>query len=169
MSPRSAALGSLVFFVIAPSVVSGAVPWLISGWRTAPDLPGWWPVVAALGWLLIASGVAVLVAGFARFVTEGRGTPAPVAPPTTLVIGGMFAWVRNPMYVANIAVIAGQAAVLGRWDLLIYGSVVGLTMFGFVKGYEEPALAATFGDQYADYRRRVPGWWPRWPRPRTPG
>jgi len=44
---------------------------------------------------------------------------------------------------------------------------VTLAMFGFVKAYEEPTLAATFGAEYAAYRRRVPGWWPR--RPRPPG
>ena len=32
---------------------------------------------------------------------------------------------------------------------------------GFVKGYEEPTLTETYGEQYVDYRCNVPGWWPR--------
>ncbi len=163
MTPRSAALGSLLFFVAAPAVVSGLVPWAISGWLAADPLPGWWPAVAVLGWVLIAAGVASLVSAFARFVTEGRGTPAPVAPTSALVTGGQFAWVRNPMYLANLSVVLGQAAVLGRWELLAYAALVGLAMFTFVELYEEPTLAAKFGTEYADYRNRVPGWWPRRP------
>jgi protein-S-isoprenylcysteine O-methyltransferase Ste14 len=164
VSRWAAALGSLVFFVIAPGVVSGWLPWVITGWRVTEGLPGWWPAVAVVGWLLVAAGVFALVAGFARFVTEGRGTPAPVAPPAILVTGGLFAWVRNPMYLANIVVVLGQAAVFGSLSLLAYAVAAALCMFGFVKLHEEPALASAFGEQYADYRRRVPGWWPRVPR-----
>lgn len=164
MSRVHALAGSLVFFVLAPGVVSGLVPWLISDWRLDPDAPTWWPPAAVLGWLLIAAGVAALVSGFLRFALEGRGTPAPVAPPVRLVTGGLYAWVRNPMYLANLAVLLGQAAVLWRWEVLVYAVVAGTAMVTFVTACEEPKLAATFGGQYAEYRRRVPGWWPRRPR-----
>jgi protein-S-isoprenylcysteine O-methyltransferase Ste14 len=164
MSRASAVIGSLVFFVLAPGLVSGLGPWLVSRWVVAPDAPTWWPVAAGLGGVLIVAGVAVLVSGFVRFVTEGRGTPAPVAPPVRLVTGGLYAWVRNPMYLANVAILFGQAAVFWRNDLVSYAFVVGGAMVAFVGVYEEPKLAATFGEQYAAYRSRVPGWWPRRPR-----
>jgi protein-S-isoprenylcysteine O-methyltransferase Ste14 len=72
--------------------------------------------------------------------------------------------VRNPMYLAVLAVIAGQALLLGQLGLLAYGAVVALAFVAFVKGYEEPTLTARYGAEYDAYRKAVPGWWPRWPR-----
>jgi protein-S-isoprenylcysteine O-methyltransferase Ste14 len=103
-----------------------------------------------------------------RFVVEGHGTPAPVAAPERLVVGGAYRHVRNPMYVAVLAAIVGQALLLGRLGLLVYAGVTWLVVAAFVRFYEEPALARRFGADYAAYRRAVPAWWPR-PRPWEPG
>jgi protein-S-isoprenylcysteine O-methyltransferase Ste14 len=158
-----AALGSALFLLAAPGVVAGIVPWLLTGWRST-DPP---PVVAALGIALIAAGTGVLVHAFARFVFEGRGTPAPVAPTERLVVGGLYRHVRNPMYVAVGATIVGQALLLGRPWLLAYAAAFWLVVATFVHAYEEPTLSARYGEEYAAYRRAVPGWWPRL-RPWTP-
>ncbi|MGJ3191603.1 hypothetical protein [Paenarthrobacter sp. FR1] len=45
--------------------------------------------------------------------------------------------------------------------LVIYAVVTLATVVAFVKGYEEPTLTETYGGQYLNYRRNVPGWWPR--------
>ena len=121
----------------------------------------------AAGWLLVAAGVAALLPSFARFALEGRGTPAPVAPTEHLVVTGLYRHVRNPMYLAVGAIIAGQALLLGRPGLLAYLVLFAAAVFAFVRGYEEPALTRQFGAEYAAYRRAVPGWWPR-RRPWTP-
>jgi len=152
-----AALGSAVFFLVAPSVVAGLVPWLLTDWDAGDT---WLPLQVA-GAALVLAGTAALVYSFVRFVTEGHGTPAPVAPTERLVVGGLYRYVRNPMYVALLAVIAGQALLLGRWVLLGYGAGVFALVFAFVRLYEEPELERTYGEQYADYRRAVPGWLPR--------
>ena len=159
-----AALGSLLFLVVSPGVVAGLVPWLLTGWD-ARDAPA---VVVAVGALLIVAGAAVLLHAFARFVVEGIGTPAPVAPTQLLVVGGLYRYVRNPMYLAVAATIAGQALVLGRPGLLAYAALFGATVWLFVHFYEEPALTRQFGLEYEAYRRAVPGWWPR-RRPWAPG
>ena len=163
MRKPSAVAGSVVFFALAPGVAAGLGPWLLSGWRwgDAAGPVGLTVAVRVLGALLIAAGLPVLVAAFVRFVTEGLGTPAPVAPPERLVVGGLFRYVRNPMYVAVTATILGQGLLLWQPVLLIYGLVAGLAMFTFVKVYEEPHLTEQFGEPYREYRRRVPGWWPR--------
>jgi protein-S-isoprenylcysteine O-methyltransferase Ste14 len=162
----TAAAGSAVFFVLAPGVVAGLVPWWLTGWRVRQPLPAWvwWPA-RVVGGVLVAAGVAVLLHAFARFVTEGIGTPAPVAPTRHLVVGGLYRYVRNPMYLAVLAVIVGQALVLGQPALLLYAAAVGVAVAAFVRGYEEPALRDQYGAEYDAYRRSVPGWWPR--RPRT--
>jgi protein-S-isoprenylcysteine O-methyltransferase Ste14 len=151
----------VLFLAVAPGVVAGVVPWVLTGWRSA-GAPLW---LEALGWLAIAAGSAVLLEAFARFVLEGVGTPAPAAPTEKLVIGGLYRYVRNPMYLAVAAVILGQAAVLGRWLLVVYALAFGATVWSFVHWYEEPTLRRQFGTQYENYLRTVPGWWPRPPRP----
>lgn len=155
-----AAAGSVVFFAVAPGVMAGAIPYWLTGWRLGLPLRSWLPARIA-GFLLLAAGVAVLVHAFARFVAQGRGTPAPVAPTEELVVTGVYRYVRNPMYLAVLAVIAGQALVLWQGVLLTYAAVVCVSFVAFVKAYEEPTLARQFGEQYAAYRRAVPGWWPR--------
>lgn len=117
--------------------------------------------VAVLGAVLVITGAAVLLHAFARFVDEGLGTPAPVAPTQRLVVGGLYRHVRNPMYVAVGATIVGQALLLGRPSLLAYAIVFFAIVAGFVRAYEEPVLTARHGEQYLAYRRAVPGWWPR--------
>jgi protein-S-isoprenylcysteine O-methyltransferase Ste14 len=116
---------------------------------------------------LVILGTVVLLSAFARFVAEGRGTPAPVAPTERLVVGGLYRFVRNPMYLAVAATIVGQGLILGRLELLIYAAVFLLITAAFVRGYEEPTLREQYGAEYEAYRRSVPGWWPR-PRPWNP-
>ena len=62
-----------------------------------------------LGVILLVAGLITLVRAFVRFVVEGLGTPAPIAAPELLVVGGLYRYVRNPMYVAILAAIVGQA------------------------------------------------------------
>ena len=151
-----AALGTVTFFVLAPGGTALLVPWLITGWHD----PGG-GVVGVVGVLLVVLGTAVVVTCFARFVTEGRGTPAPVAPTEELVIGGLYRYVRNPMYVGVASAIGGQALLFRSWGVALWLALFLAAVVSFVKSYEEPALTAQFGDQYARYRAAVPGWWPR--------
>jgi protein-S-isoprenylcysteine O-methyltransferase Ste14 len=115
----------------------------------------------SLGASLILAGAAVLVHAFTRFVVEGLGTPAPIAPTDRLVVGGLYRYVRNPMYLAVLLVVVGQALLLGQSSLLIYAAMLGVAFVSFVRAYEEPTLKSQFGAEYEAYRRAVPGWWPR--------
>jgi protein-S-isoprenylcysteine O-methyltransferase Ste14 len=152
-------VGSVVFFVLAPGVVAGLVPWWLS-WRARESFP--YPVpLRVAGWILLGIGIVVLLQTFARFVVEGLGTPAPVAPTEHLVVGGLYRYVRNPMYLAVAATIVGQALALGQPILLLYAGAFGLAVAMFVHWYEEPALYRQFGEEYERYRRAVPAWWPR--------
>jgi protein-S-isoprenylcysteine O-methyltransferase Ste14 len=160
MRRAGAALGSAVFFALAPGVVAGLVPWWLTGWRVR-SLPAWWLPLRLAGVVLVVAGTVVLVQAFARFVVEGLGTPAPVAPTRELVVGGLYRYVRNPMYLAVLAAIVGQALALGQLVLLPYAAVVAAAFVAFVHWYEEPTLALQFGARYEAYRGAVPGWWPR--------
>ncbi len=153
-------LGSFVFFWVAPAVVAGWVPWLLTGWRAQPPLrgapAGWW-----LGWGLLGAGAGVVVECFLRFALWGRGTPAPLAPPRLLVVSGLYRYVRNPMYVGVLAAVVGQALLLGSAALLEYAALLWVGFSAFVVLYEEPTLERTFGAPYRNYRAHVRRWWPR--------
>ena len=159
MRTPQAIAGSAVFFIAAPCVVAGLVPWLLTDHYRLPlsSVPGF--VLA--GAILIVAAVAVLLHSFARFALEGLGTPAPVAPTERLVIGGVYRHVRNPMYVAVLSIILGQALLFSSWTVIAYAVIGAIVMGSFVKLYEEPTLARRYGAEYETYRRNVPGWLPR--------
>lgn len=163
MSRTVALLGSLAFLLLVPGTVVALVPWWISGWRIErPFLD-----VGALrivGAVLIAGGVAALVDSFVRFALRGRGTPAPVLPPRHLVVTGLYRYVRNPMYVAVLALVLGQALLLGSAMVLAYGLLLWVAFHLFIVGYEEPALRRSYGEEYDRFRANVPRWIPRWRR-----
>lgn len=148
-----------MFLFVAPGIVAGVIPRLITGWE-----PHHWGAVAwivvPVAWLTITLGVAFLLYAFALFAVH-RGTPAPVAPTQTLVVTGVYRFVRNPMYLAVLAIILGQALLFGGWWVLLYAGIALTAVVAFVKGYEEPTLTRTYGEQYLEYRRNVPGWRPR--------
>jgi len=167
VTPRSerlkAALGSLAFLVLAPGVVAGLTPWLITHWSPLPPTDS----LGALRWtglIPVAGGLIVVLEAFARFAWEGRGTPAPVAPTRTLVVSGFYRFVRNPMYVAVAALIFGQAVLFASWVVALYGVVIAAAFDAFVRVYEEPTLRQAYGDDYAAYCATTPRWIPRFTR-----
>lgn len=153
-------VGSVVFFALAPGVVAGWIPYALSGWELRPPFFGL-AVIRGAGVILLVGSVGVLVDSFARFALEGRGTPAPVAPTNTLVVSGLYRHVRNPMYVAVVGAILGQALLLGSRVLLAYAAGIWTLFHLFVLTYEEPTLRQQFGASYEAYRREVGRWWPR--------
>ena len=160
MSKATAILGSALFFVAAPLVLAGFVPWWITHWEFRPAFFGY-GLTRAIGLMLIIAGVPGLVDSFARFALQGLGTPAPIAPPQKLVVTGLYRYVRNPIYVAVVAVISGQALLFGEWRLLWYAALFWLFVHIVVVAYEEPTLKETFGADYEDFRANVPRWIPR--------
>jgi protein-S-isoprenylcysteine O-methyltransferase Ste14 len=160
MSKAIAVLGSALFFVIAPLVLAGFVPWWITQWEFRPAFFGVDPT-RILGGILIIAGVPGVVDSFARFALEGLGTPAPIAPTQKLVVTGLYRYVRNPIYSAVVAVILGQALLFGDGRLLWYGALLWLFFHVWVVMIEEPTLKQTFGTEYESFRTKVPRWIPR--------
>lgn len=163
MSERRAAWvipASVLFLVLAPGSVAGLIPFALTGWRVGRpflDLP----IGRAAGALLVGLGLASLLESFARFALRGLGTPAPVAPPTQLVVSGQYRYVRNPMYVAVLAIVLGQSLLLGSAVLLLYAGALWFIFHTWVVVYEERTLATRFGLSFQAYRAQVRRWWPR--------
>jgi protein-S-isoprenylcysteine O-methyltransferase Ste14 len=156
----SAIFGSALFFVLAPCTVAGVVPWWISRWQVEPPFFGLLPL-RIVGVVFILAGLPVLLDSFARFALEGLGTPAPVFPTRHLIVTGWYRYVRNPMYVAVVSIIVGQALLLGSLHVLEYGAAVWLIAHMFVLAYEEPKMRSTFEEEYREFCANVSRWIPR--------
>jgi protein-S-isoprenylcysteine O-methyltransferase Ste14 len=165
MQRTTAVLGSALFFLVAPGVLAGLIPWWMTRWDLRAAFLGL-ELTRGVGVLLVLAGVPGIVDSFARFALQGLGTPAPVAPTQKLVVTGLYRYVRNPMYVSVLAVIVGQGLLLGDWRLIVYGALFWLACHLFVLAYEEPTLQQSFGPEYEAFRANVPRWIPRltpWP------
>ena len=141
-------------------IVAGIVPWLLTRWDADPQ-----PLaLRILGVALLLAGGALVVETTARFALQGRGTPAPWAPPERFVERGSYRFVRSPMYLGVILLVLGQALLLGREILFAWAVVAWLIFEVSLVTWEEPQLRRRFGESYDDYRRRVKRWLPTRPR-----
>src|SRR5262249_8782870 len=152
--------GSAVFFVVAPCTLAGLVSWAVTGWQLQPPFL-WLGLTRGLGAVKILAGVGGVVCAFLRFALHGLGTPPPISPARNLVVAGLYRYVRNPIYVAVVAIILGLAVLMGDWRLILYGALLWLFFHVFVVAYEEPTLEQTFGIEYEAFRAAVPRWIPR--------
>jgi protein-S-isoprenylcysteine O-methyltransferase Ste14 len=155
-----AALGSTIFFCVAPGTVAGYVPWLIDRWRIHTSFFGF-TTLRVMGVLLMAVGAVILIEAFVRFALQGMGTPAPIFPTKHLVVKGSYRYVRNPMYVAVVSLIFGQGLFFGDIRVLVYGLCAWLVAHLFVLIYEEPTLRRSFPHDYEGFTAHVPRWIPR--------
>jgi protein-S-isoprenylcysteine O-methyltransferase Ste14 len=158
-TPWGALLGTIAFVAAVPGTVVVLVPWWLSGGHVAGTSLG-----IVVGIAMIVAALPLFVSFCSRFVFEGHGTPAPIAPPEHLVVGGPYRWVRNPGYVAVTSILIGEGLVVGSPAILLYALLVALAFHVFVLLYEEPTLRSTFGAEYDAYCQRVPRWLPRPPR-----
>ena len=148
-----------IFAVLVPGTVIVFLPLQVlrSGWGGRVQLG----VFSYIGWLPLLAGTALMFWCWYDFATRGKGTPAPYDAPRRLVVSGPFRVVRNPMYVAGVAILFGMAIVTGAPALLLYALAFWLFTATFVLIYEQPTLRRKFGDEYAEYCARVPAWIPR--------
>lgn len=161
MSRARAAAGSIAFFLVGPLLEAGVGPYVITGGFDRGDGVLDHPAAQIAGIVLIAAGLLIIGACFARFVADGIGTPSPLAPPRQLVARGPYRHVRNPMYVATAAVIVGEGLLIARPILPIAAALYLTAMALLTRRVEEPLLARRFGDDWERYRAHVPGWVPR--------
>ena len=154
----SALFRTLIFTILVPGFWTVAMPSWVLPRGTRVDLG----VAGLFGLLLMAAGAVLYVAtAFWGFALRGRGTPAPIDPPKTLVVEGPYHVVRNPMYWAVAAVVMGEALLFHSLTLVELALALFAGAMLFVLLYEEPALRRKFGAEYEAYCRQVPRWIPR--------
>jgi protein-S-isoprenylcysteine O-methyltransferase Ste14 len=138
-------------FLLLPGIVAFLVPLLIVG-------PERWAFASPWGAVPLLAGVVLLLACVREFYAIGRGTLAPWAPPTALVVTGAYRWSRNPIYLGVLLILAGWAVGYRSWPLTIYTVLVMAALHLRVVLHEEPRLTRTFGDAWNRYRERAPRW-----------
>jgi len=145
--------------------------WLLPKWlgfRVEMAGAAHWRWLAAIP---SALGFAVALRCVWDFGWTGHGTPAPMIPPSRLVVVGFYRYVRNPMYAGFATGWIGLWIIFGRANPILIAAVAAAA-FGvhlFVIFYEEPTLRGKFGAEYEEYCRNVRRWLPRlqpWQQPR---
>ena len=132
----------------------------VDRWLSFPRLSfSWWSLglsipLLLLGWLL--SGWSVV----AFFLTGG--TPVPFNPPPRLITTGLYAYVRNPMFLGGFLFLLGLGVLLGSLSLTFISTPLLIALYVFyVKAVEEKEMEKKFGQEYLEYKKRVPMFIPR--------
>lgn len=152
--------------ILFPGMVAGVIPWWIA--RRSPAAAASFSLAWWFGSVILVGGIAVLLQTIWDFGALGRGTLAPWDAPERLVRGRIYRWVRNPMYLGVLSVIAGQALLWQATGVAWYFLLMAVVFHIRVVAFEEPVLQRQFGEPYADYLNTVPRWIPRAPRTELP-
>jgi protein-S-isoprenylcysteine O-methyltransferase Ste14 len=163
MKPLWLFLKNVVFTVFIPGFVAGWVP--LRWFERRPQWPEEWRAPHYAGAIFVVLGVIIYLHCQWLFATRGQGTPAPIDPPKKLVRRGLYKWVRNPMYLAVFTVLVGETVFLRSGHIAVYFVCLVCAVHVFVLLVEEESLRRRFGAMYEDYRRDVPRWLPRKPKP----
>lgn len=150
--------GSIVFLVISPLFL-----FLFSRYLNQ-FIPLHWPRTFELSVAITTIIIAITIMTWGTFSLwiEGKGTPAPIAPTSTLVTTGAYKYCRNPIELGTDL----YFLALGTWlDTLNTGFLC--MAFGMMLGYsyiriiEERELNLRFGKEYDNYRTATPLFFPR--------
>jgi protein-S-isoprenylcysteine O-methyltransferase Ste14 len=143
---------ALIAFLLLPGMVAFVIPAFLIAPRHVR------PFDYQLGLLPLTAGTILLCWCVREFYVAGRGTLAPWAPPTSLVVTGPYRVSRNPMYVAVLLILCDWAAAYRSPALAIYAGAIAIAFHVRVVYYEEPWLARMDADAWAAYRARVSRW-----------
>lgn len=154
-----ALLGTLLFFLFILPFFMAWIPFKI---LSSPehlcrlDLGA----VRYVGVVLIASGVCIYVWCSINFIVAGKGSPILFTPIHKLIVTGLYRYVRNPMYIAGVLILTGEALLFQSIGVFIY--CLAMTgIFNLQILMEETFLADRFGSTYEQYLKNVPRWVPR--------
>ena len=152
-------LRNLAMIVLFPGTVAIYIPYTLLEPVSWPSV-GDWTLFHFLGAIAVLLGIGILLSCVWSFARIGRGTLAPFDETRTLVVAGLYRYVRNPMYIGVVIILLGEAMFFWSRPLIAYT----LIMFGLfnllIIGYEEHRLRHKYGDEYRQYCASVGRWLP---------
>ena len=107
------------------------------------------------------TGVLSIIWCSVDFIHRGHGTPAHLDPPKTLIVSGLYRYIRNPIYLGALLVVLGYILWFGSRLLVIYFLFAVFAFHILIILVEEPVLRNMFGMEYEEYCKNVPRWIPR--------
>lgn len=153
------ALKTLLWSIFVPGTLTIFVPYLLLSSKIELSRAGS-SNLRFVGLIPIAMGASIYLWCAWDFTFTGRGTPAPFDPPKEMVVRGSYRYVRNPMYVAALLALVGEAILFESAVILIYAAIVLSVFHLWVISYEEPTLRRKFGGSYEKYCSKVSRWIP---------
>ena len=113
-----------------------------------------------LGLSIVVAGELIRLAAVRHIGTISRTRTDRLGP---LVASGPFRWVRNPLYIGNIALWVGLTLVADLPWLVAPVALLLAVEYHAIVRWEEQLLAARLGDSYREYMGTVPRWVPKPP------
>lgn len=111
-------------------------------------------------------GVLLLIWGYLQYrfggeyrTKHGGGGPGIEVPPERIVDTGIYAYIRNPMYLGHLIFMAGLAVTFESWAAV---ALLAFHLYWFDTRVreDEAHLEALFGDAYRAYKARTKRWLP---------
>ena len=149
-------LKTLLFTLLVPVSVALFIPRLLLS--PLSSVPAAAHFMTISGACLILVGTVFYMKCAWDFAVVGKGTPAPIDAPKTLIARGFYRLTRNPMYVGILMIVIGESLIFHSGVLLVYAVLLWLAFHLMVLLYEEPHLKKTFGSSYEEYCKQVPRW-----------
>lgn len=146
---------ALLAFLLLPGIFAGILP-LYLGLSNPPSNSG-----SLLGIFPMLIGLILLLWCVRDFYVSGKGTLAPWHPPINLVSTGLYQFTRNPMYLAVLTIILGQALFFHSTRVLVYLLGIAIAFHLRVLFNEEQWLKTQFGHEWEQYKSSAPRWLPR--------
>jgi len=155
---------TIVATILVPGAADVLIPYFILS-QTGASIPARLGLAEALALTVGVVGASLVLWVSHAFVTKGHGTPIPIDPPRQFVAVGLFRYVRNPMYLGTLLILAAEAVLFRSLWVLWYGIGLWGVLHVLLFVIEEPQLERRFGDTYREYLRSTPRWIPRasWP------
>jgi protein-S-isoprenylcysteine O-methyltransferase Ste14 len=119
----SVVVRNLLFTMVVPGAGAVWLPWWILTRFDPTAGPAAWPAVA-----VVALGAALYLWCVWVFAVGGRGTPGPWDAPRRVVATGPYRWVRNPIYLAALLVVLGEAWLFLSLPLLVYAASMAIML-----------------------------------------
>jgi protein-S-isoprenylcysteine O-methyltransferase Ste14 len=142
---------------LAVVLFTAALMWLVS-WA-APAFGFVFPARDFVAVTFAAAGAVAIAIGILSFRRAGT-TFNPMKPESTssLVVSGVYAFTRNPMYLGFFLVLTGWAIFLSNALAFLFLALFIFYMNRFQIEPEERALTARFGQEFVAYKSRVRRW-----------
>jgi protein-S-isoprenylcysteine O-methyltransferase Ste14 len=144
--------GFLIFSFVAVSLLAdrllGLGPVIPEQYRVIVSAPVFLAALVLIGWSVL------------NFL-KAKGTPVPINPPPRLVTSGPYAYSRNPMLTGVFCLLFGFGLYFGSLSLLfVFTPLFIYINYWELKAIEEPELEIRLGEEYMEYRKRTPMFFP---------